>query len=89
MQKRLKTGCTIVNKELSDFKKTYAETAGQTPRFMSREDHQNNVIIRNLPESKNENLLNKVDRLLKEGLNLKMISVESAARTKINNDSRP
>lgn len=78
----LKQDVHSVKKELSDFKKTYAETAIQAPILVSREDHQNNVIIRNLSESKNENLLNKVGGLLKDGIKLKDISVKSADRKK-------
>ncbi|VDH92828.1 Hypothetical predicted protein [Mytilus galloprovincialis] len=85
----LKQDLHSVKKELSDFKKSYAETASQAPILVSREDRQNNVIIRNLPESKNENLLNKVGGLLKDGLKLKDISVKSADRKTSNNDSRP
>ncbi|CAC5379160.1 unnamed protein product [Mytilus coruscus] len=85
----LKQDVQSVKKGLSDFKKTYAEAARQTPMLMSREDHQNNVIIRNLTESKNENLLNKLDGLLKDGLKLKEISVKSPDRKKSSNDSRP
>ncbi|CAG2192512.1 unnamed protein product [Mytilus edulis] len=40
------------------------------------------VIVRNLPESNGENVLNKVNALIKDGLHLKDVKAVSADRTK-------
>ncbi|MEW8548224.1 MAG: hypothetical protein AB2693_32370 [Candidatus Thiodiazotropha sp.] len=48
-----------------------------------------NIVIRNLPESQNENIMNKVNALFKDGLRLSDISVSDAERKQSRNDSNP
>ena len=58
--------------------KSYADAAKQTP--VSAADISLNVIVRNLPESPNENVANKVNALIRDGLKIKDVSVVSAER---------
>ena len=49
----------------------------------------NNVIIRNFPESENENLLNKVSGLLKDGLRLRNVGIHCVQRKKSLREGKP
>ena len=49
--------------------KSYADAAKQTPG--SAADISLNVIVRNLPESPNENVASKVNALIRDGLKIK------------------
>lgn len=73
-QKELKT----VSDKVENIEKSYANAAKQQPTS----DEAIRVIVRNLPESNGENVLNKVNALIKDGLHLKDVKAVSADRKK-------
>ncbi|CAC5385805.1 unnamed protein product [Mytilus coruscus] len=73
-QKELKT----VSDKVDDIEKSYANVAKQQPNTVEGI----RVIVRNLPESNGENVFNKVNALIKDGLHLKDVKVVSADRKK-------
>ncbi|CAC5385839.1 unnamed protein product [Mytilus coruscus] len=73
-QKELKT----VSDKVENIEKSYANVAKQQPNI----DEAIRIIVRNLPESNGENVLNKVNALIKDGLHLKDVKAVSADRKK-------
>ncbi|CAC5385800.1 unnamed protein product [Mytilus coruscus] len=73
-QKELKT----VSDKVENIEKSYANVAKQQPNM----DEAIRIIVRNLPESNGENVLNKVNALIKDGLHLKDVKAVSADRKK-------
>ncbi|XP_071147441.1 uncharacterized protein PF3D7_1120000-like [Mytilus edulis] len=59
------------------------------PEAEAENNKRNNAIIRNLAESENENLFNKVSGLLKDGLRLKNISIHSVERKRSFREGKP
>ena len=55
----------------------------------SERDISLNIVIRNLPESHNENIKNKVNSLLRDGLRLSDVSVDEAERKQSHTDTIP
>ena len=55
----------------------------------SERDISLNIVIRNLPESHNENVKNKVNLLLRDGLRLSDVSVDEAERKQSHTDTIP
>ncbi len=64
----------LLKSEMSQLKK---DQEAIRPKHVSREL---NIVIRNLPEGQAENIVNKANALLKDGLKLKDIAVSSAVR---------
>ncbi|CAC5379518.1 unnamed protein product [Mytilus coruscus] len=77
-QKELKT----VSDKVENREKSYANVAKQQPNT----DEAILIIVRNLPESNGENVLNKVNALIKDGLHLKDVKAVSADHIFIEND---
>lgn len=48
----------------------------------------NNIIVRNLPERENENTVQEVNNILKVGLNLRFVTIETAERKQNRQDDR-
>ncbi len=55
---------------------------GINDRYMAQPDLSRNIVIRGIPESQNEDVKNRVQGLLKDGVKLKSITVNNAKRKK-------
>ncbi|CAG2224136.1 unnamed protein product [Mytilus edulis] len=88
-KKEVKKDIECVQKELSSMRTSYAEVPKQPIERQNIDDQRNNIIIRNLQESDNENITNKVNGLLKDGLRLKDIRIKSVDRKKSMRENKP
>ena len=76
-QAELKT----VTDKVECIEKSYAEAVKLNVKTTEDED-KGRIIVRNMPESVNENIVNKVNGLIRDGLHLKDVKVETADRKK-------
>ena len=76
--------------DLDDIREELRTVRPSADSITSRtKDLSQNVVIRNLPESHNENVKNKVNALFRDGLRLTDISVKDAERKQSHNSSKP
>jgi len=71
-----------INTRLDNQRRVNANTRNDDDRHLR-------VVVRNLPEAVNENVMQKVDSVIKDGLKINDIHVVSAERKDSRNDSRP
>lgn len=77
IDRKLEQKCSEIKK---DFECKFVRMKADIDNAVQAErDKENNVIIRNLPESRSENVMNKVHKLLRDGLRLNL-SVAAAER---------
>lgn len=79
-----------IQKEIESIQETVGDVINHSAREGSRstEDISRNIAIRNLPESENENTLNKVNALIKDGLNLRDAICIKAVRKQTRDSAR-
>ena len=77
-----------VKRQIEQVQGTISDVLNQASGPRSSDDLALNIAIRNLAESDNENIMNKVDALIKDGLRLRNISCEKAVRKTARGDNR-
>ena len=75
-------------REMNDIESCYTKLERDPADAIARDESKLRIVIRNLPENRNENIQNKVNGLLKDGLQLKDISLRSVERKKSNRENR-
>ena len=79
-----------ISQKVEKMEKTYAEVTKSNKDGQTKQTNNDvNVVIRNLPESENELIENKVNSVLKDGLRLREVLVESAERKKSFRQDKP
>ena len=89
-----------VDERLGNFKETFREEindelSGLNDKLNSlsvpdlTSDRSLNVVIRGLPETDNENLNNKVNAVLRDGLQIRNVQIKSVERKPSNSSSKP
>ena len=83
IDRKLEQKCSEIKK---DFECKFVRMKADIDNAVQAErDKENNVIIRNLPESRSENVMNKVHKLLREGLRLNL-SVATAEKSMLSRE---
>lgn len=77
-----------LKRNVEDLQETVDDVITRTTNTRATEGISLNIAIRNLPESENENTLNKVNALIKDGLHLRHIMCKSAIRKQARSDSQ-
>lgn len=75
--------------DLDDIRDEISTRVSTTPNIPQQKDLSLNIVIRNLPESHNENAKSKVNAIFRDGLKLSDISVEDAERKQSHSESKP
>ncbi|CAG2255048.1 unnamed protein product [Mytilus edulis] len=82
-QKQFQTEIKGVTEKVECMEKSYADIVKQASVNMDIDNSEKcRIVIRNIPESSNENLENKINGLIRDGLHLKDVKVVSAERKK-------
>ena len=75
--------------DLNDIRTEVKSRDSGSQNSHSERDISLNIVIRNLPESHNENIKNKVNSLLRDGLRLSDVSVDETERKQSHTDTIP
>ena len=75
--------------DLGDIRDEISTRVSTTPNILQQKDLSFNIVIRNLPESHNENTKSKVNAIFRDGLKPSDISVEDAERKQPHSESKP
>ena len=78
-----------LHKKLNKLETTVSETRQSNSMQNDQADRKRNIVIRNLDEREHENVLQRTNNVISEGLKLRNISFESATRKISRNNSKP
>ncbi|XP_071132902.1 uncharacterized protein [Mytilus edulis] len=89
LKDNLKGEIEILRKKVTTATNTITQLPKKTAEMQNRTDTRLNAIIRNLPETRGENIISKVNGLIKDGLILKDVKIKSAERKISRRDNVP